>query len=315
MGETILDILFQDDKPVAAVHGGSSFNSIISVGRAGFHCAFLGYTGADIVGSKLLKFMQENGVSTEYMTVRSSQKSAISLAFLNQKGDADYMFYKNVPQIEDKWKRPDVENGDILIFGSYNAICSGTRPQVEEMLDKMEQYNSIVYYDLNFRRPHRDELDALLPTIHSNFRKSTIVRGSADDFDIMFGLRDAKEIYRKHINPYCPIFICTSGEGIITVCTPQNTYEFQTPQIEDVVSTVGAGDNFNAGFCCSLLRNNLQREDLSLFNYEGWSLLIKDACDFAGNVCRSTENYISKSFGATYRENCGRGMFKATEVD
>ncbi len=42
IGETILDILFKENQPVAAVPGGSSFNSIISVGRAGVPCTFVG---------------------------------------------------------------------------------------------------------------------------------------------------------------------------------------------------------------------------------------------------------------------------------
>ena len=46
MGETILDILFKDNQPVAAVPGGSSFNSIVSVGRVGVPCCFVGYTGS-----------------------------------------------------------------------------------------------------------------------------------------------------------------------------------------------------------------------------------------------------------------------------
>ena len=41
MGESILDILFKDGQPVAAVAGGSSFNSIVSVGRAGIPCALI----------------------------------------------------------------------------------------------------------------------------------------------------------------------------------------------------------------------------------------------------------------------------------
>lgn len=35
MGETIMDIIFHGAQPTAAVPGGSSFNSIISIGRAG----------------------------------------------------------------------------------------------------------------------------------------------------------------------------------------------------------------------------------------------------------------------------------------
>lgn len=34
MGETIMDIIFHGAQPTAAVPGGSSFNSIISIGRA-----------------------------------------------------------------------------------------------------------------------------------------------------------------------------------------------------------------------------------------------------------------------------------------
>ena len=55
VGETILDILFKNNQPVAAVAGGSSFNSIISVGRAGVPCAFVGYTGADVVGQQTIE--------------------------------------------------------------------------------------------------------------------------------------------------------------------------------------------------------------------------------------------------------------------
>ena len=33
LGETVLDIIFKDDQPVAAVPGGSTFNCLISLGR------------------------------------------------------------------------------------------------------------------------------------------------------------------------------------------------------------------------------------------------------------------------------------------
>ena len=35
IGETILDILFKNNQPTAAVPGGSVFNGLVSLGRAG----------------------------------------------------------------------------------------------------------------------------------------------------------------------------------------------------------------------------------------------------------------------------------------
>ena len=70
MGETIMDILFRNGQPVAAVPGGSSFNSIISLGRSGLSCRFIGYTGHDRVGLDTQAFLQENGVSIENFEIR-----------------------------------------------------------------------------------------------------------------------------------------------------------------------------------------------------------------------------------------------------
>ncbi len=298
MGETILDILFKNNQPVAAVPGGSSFNSIISIGRAGVPCSFVGYTGADIVGQQTIDFMKENGVGTEFFSVYEDEKSAISLAFLNEQGDARYMFYKAPPRVRQGWTMPEMKENDVLLYGSYYAACTGMRPLVTQMLECAGKAGSIVYYDLNFRKSHQHELEALTPVILSNFEKSTIVRGSADDFEVMYGLRDARKIYEQHISAYCPVFICTAGAGRITVCTPRGAFDFQAPQITDVVSTVGAGDNFNAGFSCGLIWYGVTKEKLPTLDEQGWQQLISVACEFAGEACRSTQNYISKEFAA-----------------
>ncbi|MBQ6190815.1 MAG: carbohydrate kinase [Bacteroidaceae bacterium] len=292
VGETVLDILFRDGQPKAAVHGGSSFNSIISVGRAGVPCTFVGYTGADIVGRQTVDFLRANGVGTEHFQVRQGEKSCISLAFLADNGDASYIFYKEPPHVDGAWTLPEMERGDVLLFGSYYAACTGMRPLIEQIQSRAAEANAIVYYDLNFRRSHQDELEALLPAILQNFSRSTIVRGSADDFEIMFASRDARVIYNRYISQHCPYFICTAGAGEIIVCTPAGCHDFQAPPIHDVVSTVGAGDSFNAGFACALIWEGIMPEDFPNLDKEAWQRLVATACRFAGETCRSTENYI-----------------------
>ncbi len=303
MGETILDILFRGGQPVAAVPGGSTFNSIISVGRTGLPCSFVGYTGDDIVGRQVMDFLHDNGVGTGHFQMRQGEKSAISLAFLSEAGDATYSFYSEPPHVASSWTLPEMLPGDVLLYGSYYAVCPGMRPQVEQLQVQAARDGAIVYYDLNFRRNHQAELEALMPAILQNFRQSTIVRGSADDFDVMYGSRDARDIYNRYVSPCCPFFICTAGAGLITICTPTGSYDFQAPLIADVVSTVGAGDNFNAGFCCALIWLGIMPADLLGLDRDGWQRLVEIACSFAGQACRSTENYVSREFAKSVADN------------
>lgn len=297
MGETIMDIIFRNGQPRAAVHGGSSFNSIVSVGRAGVPCVFVGDTGADIVGRQTLDFMRANNVGTDYCPMRPDMKSAVSLAYLDDNGDASYVFYKQKPEAPKEWTLPQIDADDVLLYGSYFASCQGMRPLVEDMLSHATAGGAIIYYDINFRSSHSHELEALLPTIEDNCRRSSIVRGSADDFEVLFGERDAATIYDRHIRKLCPVFICTSGAGAVTVCLPHGTLHFPVPRVENVASTVGAGDNFNAGLACSLIWRGIRKDMLPALGGEEWQHLLATACAFSGNACRTLDNYISVEFG------------------
>lgn len=292
VGESILDILFRGGQPVAAVPGGSSFNSIISVGRAGVPCTFVGYAGADQVGRQTADFLRSNGVGTEHFQLREGEKSAVSLAFLSDDGEASYSFYKEPPHVDSLWTLPEVAGGDVMLYGSYYAACAGMRPLIAALLGRANAAGAIVYYDLNFRSNHRDELSELAPAIRENFGRSTIVRGSTDDFDVVFASRDARDIYIRYIRRRCPCFVCTSGAGQVTVCTPSGSWDFQAPPVGQIVSTVGAGDSFNAGFACGLIREGIVRDDLPALGRDAWQRLVATACRFAGETCRSTENYI-----------------------
>ncbi len=47
IGETVLDIIFRNEQPIQAVPGGSTFNAIISLSRAGAKTSFISETGND----------------------------------------------------------------------------------------------------------------------------------------------------------------------------------------------------------------------------------------------------------------------------
>ena len=65
IGETVLDIIFKDNKPVEAVPGGSTFNAITSLGRCGVNTSFISEAGNDHVGKYIIDFLKDNGVNAD----------------------------------------------------------------------------------------------------------------------------------------------------------------------------------------------------------------------------------------------------------
>ena len=211
IGETVLDIIFKNDQPTAAVPGGSVFNALISLGRSGVKAAFISETGNDRVGRTIINFLKENGVDGQSVYVYPDSKSPISLAFLNEQNDAEYIFYKDHSNDRLEFTHPDVQPDDIVLFGSYYAVNPVIRPQVMGFLDYARQHGAILYYDVNFRASHKNEVMKLTPNILENLELADIVRGSTEDFEVMFRKTDPDAIYRSQIAFYTHKFICTQG--------------------------------------------------------------------------------------------------------
>ena len=168
LGETVFDIIFRNDQPLKAVPGGSAFNAMISIGRTGVPCLMLTEVGDDHVGDLVTAFLKENNVCTDYVYRHEGTQSHISLAFLNSRNDAEYQFYKMHNALNMPEYFPNVEQGDIVLFGSYFAINPKVRSVVRHFLQRAHDKGAIIYYDINFRKSHKKDIQAVLPSIIEN---------------------------------------------------------------------------------------------------------------------------------------------------
>lgn len=300
IGETILDILFRDGQPQAAVPGGSVYNAVISLGRMGQNVTFISETGNDRVGEMILANMRENGVDTANVNVFPEGKSPVSLAFLNERNDAEYIFYKDYPRQRLEVNMPEISSDDIIMIGSYFAITPVLRDKVKELLDRAHDAGAIIYYDVNFRSTHANEAIKLMPTIIENFEYADILRGSTEDFQNMFRQPDADKVYSNHVGFYCPNFICTDADGDVRLRTKHVCKDYSVTPLK-AVSTIGAGDNFNAGVVYGLLKYRVRRADLAELTEADWDAIIRCGMDFSADVCKSVSNSVSKEFAESYR--------------
>ena len=298
IGETVLDIIFKDDEPVSAVPGGSVFNALISLGRAGVKASFISETGNDHIGKKIIRFMESNGIDSSNVNVYADSKSPLSLAFLNENNDAEYIFYKDHPHDQLDFIYPDIQPDDIVMFGSFYAINPVIRPQVAGLLEYAKNHGAILYYDVNFRASHRNEVMKITPNLLDNLEIADVVRGSNEDFSILFKHNDADSVYRTDISFYCHNFIYTQGAEPVEV-RAEGGVNCQYPVGNtQTVSTIGAGDNFNAGFVYGLIKYGITKDDIQRgLTREQWDKLVECAQMFSCECCKSLNNYISKEFG------------------
>lgn len=297
IGETVFDILFKENAPVGAVPGGSVYNSIVSLGRVGVPAAFISEVGNDRVGEIIVEHLRDSGVDTTAICCFADGKSPLSLAFLNEQGDADYIFYKDYPANRLAVEFPTLTKDDIVLCGSYFVLNPVLRSKVKPFLQKAREQGATIYYDINFRRNHIHEREALLPAIIENMELATIVRGSADDFRYLFNTVDGAEVYTSHIAPHCKNFIFTAGSGPVTLFTPSFTAQYPVEQVQ-VRSTVGAGDNFNAGVVYGLWRGGIGHGNVPALSREEWDKIMRYGLRFSAHACTLLENYVDKEWAA-----------------
>ena len=298
IGEAVLDIIFKDNKPVEAVPGGSAFNAITSLGRCGVSTSFISEAGNDHVGKYIIEFLKSNGVNADNVTTFPDSKSPVSLAFLNEKNDAEYIFYKDHPHDQLEFTYPDIQPDDVVLFGSFYAVNPVIRPQLVGLLDYARSHGAIIYYDVNFRPAHKDEVIRITPNLIENLDYADIVRGSHEDFATLYKKEDADKVYNAEISFYCRQFIYTHGSQPVEVRGGRDMKKSYPVPDTKVVSTIGAGDSFNAGFIFGMLKQGITRSDLERgLTGEQWDSLIGCALSFSADCCKDIFNYVSKKFG------------------
>jgi len=301
VGETILDIIFKGREPQTARPGGSSFNASITLGRLGAPINFISEMGNDRVGDLIRDFMEENGVSSRYISRYPQGQSAVALAFLNENSDAEYQFYKDYPSQRLDIDFPEFQNDDLLLFGSFYALNPGIRPRVKLLLEKAAAAGATIVYDPNFRSTHLPDRDKLVPLIRENMAYASLVRASDEDLQHIFQTIGPDDSWQE-VGALTDALVYTASARGVHLRTAGLSFHMEVERIEPV-STIGAGDTFNAGLLYGMWLNRIGREEIRTIGRGLWEELISTAIRFSREVCLSYDNYLPLEVAGNLKQN------------
>ncbi len=298
VGETTYDILFRANNPVGANSGGSAFNSAISLGRCGLPVSLISTFGTDSIGEHALTFLLKNGVECNLVTQFDGQ-SRIALAFFDTQNNAHYSFYPASKDVIPQYPKP--QSGDIVLLGSSFALRDNGRTELLNFLAQAQKNNCITIYDPNAREPLTNKPD-ILAKIIQNITRATLLKGSDQDFTNIFGLHDSKSVYSKISEVGKRVLIYTKGGAGAELLFGDLHLEIPARETE-VISTIGAGDNFSAGIIFGICQKVTAKSNLESLTREEWADIMNYGALFASAVCSSSENYIPQELATMLKSD------------
>jgi 2-dehydro-3-deoxygluconokinase len=237
------------------VTAGAEVNVAVALARLGLKAQYFSRFGNDQLGSVMLADIEAEGVDVSLAKrvdsftgamVRNPGKTApVEISYL-RKGSA----------------ASTIEPSDILdsyisstrwlhATGITCAISESGAKTVKHALEKAAQLKVKSSFDLNIRRKLWSE-DAARKVLEPLVRDVELLIGGEDEYQVVFGKVDPKQILAEVNKRGCKIAVMTKGDQKMRFSIDGN-YEEITPPKVVAVDPVGSGDAFTGGVIAGLL--------------------------------------------------------------
>ena len=136
IGELTLNVSLNPDGRAETRIGDRLTGAAMLDGRMGVPTIFVGETGADAVGDHIVDALQKAGVDTTSVDRFTEGVSAVRIDAANPAGKpADAVIHSAYPPeaLNPVW--PRIDEGDVVVFGSYCALDPRNHARVLEMVE------------------------------------------------------------------------------------------------------------------------------------------------------------------------------------
>jgi len=291
LGESLLDIIFESNQNAVANPGGGMLNTSVSLARSGVGVSLISEVGDDKTAEIILDFLAENKVESKFIKKYYHQKSTLALAFLNERKVASFSIYKSYPKQRRLVYPQNISDKDSVVFGSLYSLFPEIRSEVKMILTSAKKAGALLCYDPNIRSHDLSDTQ-IRSALVENIAFADIVKASDEDMKTIFGELSPHEHFEEiqKINPNAVLVLTLGADGVIGI-TKDCTINLPAKEI-DVVSTIGAGDAFNAGMVYFLEKAGLADVRNSILKEDNFREMLNSGLNFSAEVCSTLQNYV-----------------------
>ena len=268
-GEPMGLFIAQNVGPLDEVKGygmaiaGAEFNVAIGMKRLQHEVGFLTKLGKDPFGKRVVKIMEENGISTELITYSEDRTTGFMLKSMVEEGDPEIFYYRK-NSAASTLSPADVENLDfsgydaLHMTGITPALTASTREATSVLWQRARHNGMQISFDPNLRPQLWGDKAEMVHYINEKAGKCDLFLPGINEAKILINETDPEKIAQVYLEMGAKTIIIKLGAaGAYYASAHENGYVEGFP-VSKIVDTVGAGDGFAAGVLSAI------KEGLSL---------------------------------------------------
>jgi fructokinase len=281
LGEILVDMVVSNDLIIKPCPGGSLYNTASSLSKLDTKTSFYSHIGDDYWGQYLINTMNSLNINHDGIVKSKTNKTPLAFAVINDEGCANYDFYQS------KFTEPiitgDFSEVGIFHYGSIFSMLPENKNIINNFIDEAKKINCIISYDPNYRINFSEYKN----TVFDFMKRSAIIKASIEDLENLFGVKNINEAFDA-LNQFNPtLSIITLGKDGSALKSKDRKYIKIDGLNIEVVDTIGAGDNFSAGYLYYLYLNKIYTtKDLSLCNDDFFKKMLIFASSIAGEALK-----------------------------
>lgn len=249
--KTIFDSISYPLNSIEMTVGGDAINEATILSRLGKNVSLISLIGEDIAGSFVLDHAEKNGIITNKINVKKDTTTSINVGLVDSTGERTFVTNRN----GSLWK---FSCDDIVMESICNAKCLSfasifnnplfTESELVMIFERAKLENMIICADMVSPR-----LDEKITDIAKCFQYIDYFFPNYNEASELTGETDVQKIADIFINNGVKCVVIKLGSDGAYYKTKTEAKLVPAYKFSKCIDTIGAGDNFAAGFICALL--------------------------------------------------------------
>jgi 5-dehydro-2-deoxygluconokinase len=264
--------------------GGSSANIAVGLARLGLRVGIISCVGKDLLAHYLLGFLANENVDTQHVRLVEGYNTSLCLTEVSPPDHFPQVFYRRDPADSQVVVGPSEETyireARMFLTNGTSLSASPAREATLGALKTARQAGLRTVLDIDYRASSWRSPEEAGRAARAVLPWVDVLIGNEDEVFLLTGERERRLQLQAVLTAGAQIVVCKLGAKGVEAHTRQQSCLVE-PIPAKVVSTIGAGDGFAAGFLYALDRNLPLEQCLSYGNAAAAVVVSRVSCSDA----------------------------------